>query len=205
MRSMMVMMLLLSAPLHADEAIVGRAPARELDAWSVNAAYFGETVLHPGVTVGVERKLKFWGRRYGLVEQGFFGEADVGVYWHARYDVAFFVLPQLGYRLVLPRGFRLEALLGLGYLHTFADGTVYQANGGTATTVDDRGHAALMTSAMLGVGWDFTVGNHAPFSLFLRAGIFGQYPYNTAVLPHLQAQLGFSIPLGRLARRGGVR
>jgi hypothetical protein len=146
-----------------------------------------------------------WGRRRGLVSHGFFSEADLGTYYHARYATALFLSTDIGYRLVFPRGFRLELLLGLGYLHTFDDGTVYEVDSGKVTTVEDSGHPALMTTALLGIGWDFTVGNLAPFALFLRAGAFGQYPYNTAILPHLEAQLGVSIPLEKVAHRGGAK
>jgi hypothetical protein len=204
MRILVVALLLSALPARGNQ-LVASAHRREVDAWSVSAAYFGETALHPGAAIAVERKLKFWGRRYGLVEHGFFTEADLGSYWHARNDVALFVSTDLGYRLVFPKGFRLEGLLGIGYLHTFDDGPVYVVNGGQVSMVSDAGHPALMLSALIGLGWDFTVGDHAPFSLFLRVGSFGQYPYNTAVLPHLEAQLGFSIPLERVVHRGGAR
>jgi hypothetical protein len=204
MRILVAVLLLSSLPARGNQLVASAHPRRELDVWSVNAAYFGETALHPGAAIGVERKLKFWGRRYGLVEQGFFTEADLGSYWHARNDVALFVATDIGYRLVFPKGFRLEGLLGIGYLQTFDDGTVYEVNAGQVSTTAGAGHATLMLSALLGIGWDFTVGDHAPFSLFLRAGSFGQYPYNTAVLPHLEAQLGFSIPLERVVHRGGA-
>ena len=196
MRALLTSLVLFALPAGAAELEVSSRRAPEAAAWSVSASYFGETILHPGVAVGVERKLKFWGRRRGLETHGFFAGADLGTYWHARNDVGLFVSTDLGYRLVFPRGFRLEALLGLGYLHTFDDGAVYEASGGRVTTVANTGHPALMTSALLGLGWDF-----ARFSIFLRVGAFGQYPYNTEALPHLEAQLGFSIPLGR----GGAR
>lgn len=205
MRVTIAALLLLALDARADEVIAASRPAREVDAWAVGAAYFGEMALHPGISLAVERKLRFWGRRPGLVAHGFFSEADLGVYWHARYATGLFVSTDLGYRLVFVHGLRLEALVGLGYLHTFDDGTVYEVNGGQVSTVAGAGHRALMLSALLGVGWDFTVGDHAPFSLFLRVGSFGQYPYNEAVLPHLEAQLGFSVPLERVAHRGGAR
>lgn len=205
MRLTIAALLLLALDAHADEALTASRPPRELDAWSIGAAYFGEMALHPGVTVAVERTLRSWGRRPGLVAHGFFSEADLGTYWHARYATGLFVSTDLGYRLVFVRGFRLEGLVGIGYLHTFDDGAVYEAMGGQVSTVAGAGHPALMLSALIGVGWDFTVGDHAPFSLFLRVGSFGQYPYNGAVLPHLEAQLGFSVPLARVDHRGGAR
>lgn len=204
MRALLVAMVLSALPARGNPVVAATHRPREVNAWSVNAAYFGETALHPGAAIGVERKVKFWGKRHGLVAHGFFTEADLGSYWHARNSVALFVSTDIGYRLVFPKGFRLEGLIGVGYLHTFDDGPVYTASGGQVSTVSDAGHPGLMLSALLGIGWDFTVGDHAPFSLFLRAGSFGQYPYNSAVLPHLEAQLGFSIPLERVAHRGGT-
>jgi hypothetical protein len=53
-----------------------------------------------------------------------------------------------------------------------------------------------MLTGSLGLGWDLSVPGIAPLSVFLRAGAFTQYPYNTAMLPHLQGQLGISVPLG---------
>jgi hypothetical protein len=184
--------------LCANAGAIELRKSREVEAWSVSAAYYGEMLLHPGVVVGAERSLKMWGPRRGLVAHGFFVEGDLGGYWHARYNADLFFSTELGYRMILPRGFRLELLGGLGYLHAFDDGTVYEVQNGQVRSVAAAGHPSLMMRGMVGIGWDFTVGNHAPFAIFLRAGTFGQYPYNTAVLPHLEAQLGFSLPLGRL-------
>jgi hypothetical protein len=204
--NIVVALLLPEMPAQGNQMSVHAQSRREVDAWSVSAAYFGETFLHPGAAIEVERKLKFWGRRYGLVEHGFFTEADLGTYWHARNAIGVFVSADFGYRLVFPKGFRLEWLVGLGYLHTLDDGKVYTvgASSDQVTTVDDTGQSALMLSALIGIGWDFSVATRAPFALFLRAGLFGQYPYNTAVLPHLEAQLGISIPLERVVHKGGV-
>jgi hypothetical protein len=191
--------LLLLLALHAAEpAVLAKGERAPKSPWSLNAAYYGETFTHPGLQLGVERELKFFGRRFGLVEHGFFAGADVGTWWHARYAVAAFTDAVLGYRLVFAGGLRLELLGGLGYLHTFAAGPVYSVDAsGAARTVVDPGHPGLMLTGSLGLGWDFSVLGVAPVSVFLRAGAFGQYPYNTALLPHLQGQLGFSLSLPR--------
>jgi hypothetical protein len=188
------LLLFVAHPAVAELAAGARAPRSP---WSVNAAYYGETLTHPGLTVGVERELEFWGRRFGLVEHGFFVGADAGAWWHARHAVVAFADVVVGYRLVFPRGFRLEALGGLGYLHAFAAGPVYAiGEDGAARRTIDGGRPGLMLTGSLGLGWDFSVLGIAPLSVFLRAGVLGQYPYNTAWLPHLQGQLGVSIPLG---------
>jgi hypothetical protein len=189
MRGLLLILLAKVASAGAD--LDARSP------WSVDAAYYGETFTHPGVSLGVERKLLFWGRRFGIVEHGLFTGADVGTWWHARYAVGAFADATLGYRIVFAGGFRLELLGGAGYLQTFDAGTVYVVDAqGNVSRAADPGHPALLLTGSLGLGWDLSVPGIAPLSVFLRAGAFGQYPYNGEVLPHLGGQLGVSIPLG---------
>lgn len=194
MPALLALALFAASPAFAGEvgqSVEPRGP------WAINAGYYGETVFHPGLAVGVERKLLFFGAPPGLVEHGLFAGANLGTWWHARNAVGVFAEATAGYRLVFPLGFRLELLGSVGYLHTFLAAPVYAVDGsGAAREVLDAGQPGLLFSGALGLGFDFSVLKVAPLAVFLRGGVFGQYPYNTAVLPHLQAQLGVSIPFG---------
>ena len=146
-------LLLIATPLRAEEPRLFANGHHEANAWSVSAAYFGEFLSHPGVVVGAERSLGTWGRRPGLDHHGFFAGPHLGAYWHPRNAVGVFLAGNLGYRLVFKHGFLFEAAAGIGYLHTFDDGTVYEVgSAGQVSTVTAAGHPNLIVSGGLGVG-----------------------------------------------------
>ncbi|MNS11055.1 hypothetical protein D3C72_425860 [compost metagenome] len=150
-------------------------------------AYFGETVTHPGLLVGTEHKA--WEAGWHRA----FLAANMGGYRHPGNHTGLFLDGGLGYRLTLPVGLSLEAMAGLGYLHTVLDGRVFAPgpNGGVEA-VTDLGRPAWMPSAAVGVGLD-AGGLGLPGSrVFTRLQLFGQYPFNTYVLPHVALQVGLT-------------
>jgi hypothetical protein len=147
---------------------------------SFRAAYFGETIFHPGLMAGVEYRLLDgdWG--------ALFVTGNLGSYVHVRNHVGAFLDSELGYRFTYASGYQLEALAGLGYLHTFLAAPVYEVDAaGHVNRVFDAGRPAFMPTFALGTGWRFD-----KFAPFLRLQAFGQYPFNHQLLPHAALLLG---------------
>lgn len=152
----------------------------------LTVAYFGETATHPGLLLGTEHKA--WEAGWHRT----FLAANVGGYRHPGNHLGLFAEGALGYRLTFPSGLSLESLVGLGYLHTVLDGPVFAAGPAGVEPVTDGGRPAWMPSVTLGAGLDGAGLGLADTRLFTRLQLFGQYPYNAYVLPHVATQVGMT-------------
>lgn len=85
--------------------------------------------------------------------------------------------------------------VGLGYMRTFIDGKVY--------TIDDNG--AIKRKYFAGSNFfmpfsDLTIGrkvNNSRFSrFFISLGAFGQYPFNSYMLPNIYFEIGLTLNKG---------
>ncbi|WNG33113.1 hypothetical protein F0U61_05400 [Archangium violaceum] len=165
-----------SSPARAEES-----PTR----LPLTVAYFGETLVHPGLTVGTELSL-VRGDVGAVVLTG-----NLGGYVHPRNHVGLFASAEMGGRLTAPFGLYGELLVGAGYLHSFLQGPVYEVSrDGSVLPAADAGRPAVMPTASLGLGWDLQRNGVAPLALFTRLTLFGQFPFNQRLLPHAAVQLG---------------
>jgi hypothetical protein len=144
--------------------------------WRLDASYLGELGTHPGAAAALDWQPSPSGPVVGALLGGY---RHPGNSFGARAEL------HAGYRLQLPWDFALELVAGAGYLHTVVDGTLYDAT--TLEPVTDFGRPSFSPSLALGAWWR---------SGFLRAGAFGQYPFNGRVLVHPTVELGFSFDLG---------
>ena len=152
---------------------------------AVSASYYGELLSHPGMTAGVEIYL------YENSWYNNFFAGTLGFYVHPRNHLGVFILPSLGQRFTAFFGLFGELLLGVGYLHTWPQGAVYERNdAGEIEQVYDSGHPHLMMNLALGFGWDLRKNGLLPLSIFFRIDAFGEYPFNNIILPHVAAQFG---------------
>ena len=145
----------------------------------LTVAYFGETLLHPGLMVGTERR--FWQAGWHEV----LGTTNLGAYQHAGNHNGIFLNGELGYRLTFPGGLSAEALAGAGVLYTHLPGDIYLP--GQNDPSRDGGRPTFMPSAAVGLG--YALGDSR---LFARLQAFGQYPYNTYTLLHVASQVGMT-------------
>lgn len=162
------------------------ASAPDFASLPLTVAYFGEMATHPGLLLGTEHKA--WEAGWHRA----FLSAHVGGYRHPGNHVGLFLEGALGYRLTFPSGLSLESLIGMGYLHTLLDGQVFTAGPSGVEAVTDWGRPAWMPSVTLGCGIDGTGLGLADTRLFTRLHVFGQYPYNAYVLPHVATQVGLT-------------
>ncbi|WNG29904.1 hypothetical protein F0U62_42265 [Cystobacter fuscus] len=167
---------LLSSLARADES-----PTR----LPLTVAYFGETLVHPGLTVGTELSLVRGGSG-AIILTG-----NLGGYVHPRNHVGLFASAEVGGRLTASFGLYGELLAGAGYLHTFLQGPAYVVSpDGAVQPAADTGRPSLLPTASLGLGWDLQRNGVAPLALFTRVTLFGQFPFNHRLLPHAAVQLG---------------
>lgn len=179
---MLFMMLMVSSIVAGDTK---SSPLdRLLDKRAVSVAYFGEFITHPGISVEFPTLLKA-ARKHTL-----YRKLGVTLYTHRRNHNAFILTGEAGSRLTNKQGRFGEALVGLGYMHTWLQGDVYtRAGSGTVTESFDWGRPHLVLSFSLGAGWE-AHREALPGTNFIRLIAFGEYPFNGLILPHLGLQFG---------------
>ena len=149
----------------------------------INISYFGKTLAHPGIAICYENTFY----------RSFNFTVSMGTYTHQRNPTGLFLDAGLNWRHTFPIGYSMEFGFGLGYLHTWA-------NGGNIYTVDDAGDASIkqnygrphfMPSVKLGLlGWDFRNKTDIPLRLNADIIVFGRYPFNNFIMPHVALSIG---------------
>lgn len=158
---------------------------------AVSVAWFGETLLHPGLRAGADFKLLERGR-HRLLAGG-----HLGGYLHRGNHVGLLADAEIGYRFTFSGGVFLEVRLGAGYLRTFLHGDVYERGDDGAFEQRSLGGAnGFAPSQTVGVGYDLSRRFDRPLSVFLLLGAFEQYPFNSGWSVHAMSQLGLSWQLG---------
>jgi hypothetical protein len=140
-----------------------------------SVAVMGEFLTQPGVVVGLETPL------YDHLVLAW----NLGTYVHVRNTVGAFTDVELGVRHEFPTRFVLEGFAGVGYLHTFVQGPVYVVEADAVDHVTDFGRPSFMPTLRFGVA-----AARETLTPFFHVQAFGQYPFNTHVLPHAALLIG---------------
>jgi len=146
--------------------------------------YFGELVLHPGLTVGVDYTLSKSNR---LTVHW---DVDLGGYWHRWNNTSLFLKSTIGTRLAAGPVFA-DINAGIGYMHSFAAGTIYQrAADGGVEKASNRGHAHFMPNASFLLGWDSTRNGKQRWTFHVGPEVYLQSSFNHIFLPHIAMNVG---------------
>jgi len=140
-----------------------------------SVALMGEFLTHPGVVVGLEHPVS----DHAVLAW------NIGTYVHVRNTVGAFTDLELGARHEFPSRFVLEGFAGVGYLHTFVQGPVYEVEDGAVDHVTDPGRPSFMPTLRFGVA-----AAREKVTPFVNVQGFGQYPFNTQLLPHVALVVG---------------
>lgn len=184
-----LLLLVALSPATPPDPGAAPAPAPASAGPSLHVAALVESLVHPGLLVGGELPL-LEGDALRV-----FVTLEGGGYLHPQSHRALFATVEGGYRLSLPAGLDVEALLGAGGIHTWLDGEVYLQRRGHVVRSADIGRPGLALAAALGFGWRSDDG---PLRAFCRTRLLGQYPFDGALLPRvvIEAGLSFQLPNG---------
>lgn len=148
--------------------------------------YFGELVLHPGLSVGID---------YTVAKKNWLTvhwDSELGGYWHKWNNTSLFLKTSIGTRFPI-RSLFLDLNLGAGYMHSFAAGTLYQASPeGGLEKARNWGHAHFMPSTSFLIGWDGTRKMQLPWTFHIGVEVYLQSSFNHLFLPHAAAKVGFT-------------
>lgn len=161
---------------------------------AVKLDYFGELIMHPGASVGVE--YSFYQNKKGWFDLHW--DADFGGHYHRWNHGGLFMTTTLGLRFTAGFGGLLDFNLGPGYLHTFPEGDVYQRNStGELQKVRSAGSQHFMPNVSLLLGWTGTKKNIIPLTFRFGPAIYMESHFNHVFLPHLALKAGFSYQFGK--------
>jgi hypothetical protein len=163
------------------------------EATAVPFTRFFTTPIHPGIQAGTEFS-------YKQGEHGrLFQTANLSYFYHNYLCQGIGITTELGYEYRLDFGLAFEALLGAGYLHTFATTEEFTFDNGDYEKKADLGNARLYPTLSLDVGYYFRKADKKSPKIFLRYQSWAEYPYSPGFIPlmtHINLHLGvkFFIP-----------
>lgn len=143
--------------------------------------------LHPGVQVGTDWDYKA-GNRSRLYQA-----VQLSYYYHGQLNQGVGLHTELGYEYRHRSGLAGGALLGLGYLHTFATTREYAFQDGQYVERRDFGNARLYPSLSLELGHYLRRADARSPKVFLRYQAWAEYPYSPGFIPvmtHINLHLG---------------
>ena len=156
----------------------------------MRVSYFGVLLTHPGIKIGSEysllksEKLKIKNDKLKINTSQLFISPNLGVYYHKRNQIGFFINTEITYQKIFYCGFLWEITLGAGYLRTFLPNTTYQVdNQGHVKKVFLAGSNYFMPSFSMAVGKRFVRKSNKHLSFFFKPTIFLYMPYNTNKYP----------------------
>ena len=179
-----------SLQVFAQERNSLKVPFKEKIALKME--YFGELVLHPGLSVGLDYTVTK--NNWVTIHWDF----DLGGYWHRWNNTSAFLKSSIGSRFAIGSAF-VDINLGAGYMHSWAAGDLYQrAKDGGVEKAANKGHSHFMSTASLLFGWDRSRRQKLPWSIYFGPEVYLQSSFNHIFLPHVAAKLGITYKLNKL-------
>ncbi|WP_304236602.1 hypothetical protein [Jiulongibacter sediminis] len=164
-------------------------PGRPQNRLALKAGYFGELVLHPGLTVGLD---------YTVSENKWLTihwDTDLGGYRHRWNNSSAFLTSGIGFRIHMGPVFT-DFSLGIGYMHTRPDGVLFEkTENGDVEPASNRGHSHFMPNSSLQIGLHPGKNKQQPLKFHFGPEVYLQSSFNHTYLPHLAAKIGLTYQL----------
>ena len=153
---------------------------------AVKFDYFGELVLHPGLSLGIDYTLK--SEKWVTVHW----DTELGGYWHRWNNKALFAKTSIGTRFPVSSLF-VDLNMGAGYMHSFPAGKIYRrSEDGGVEKAPNLGHAHFMPAFSVLLGWDGSRKANLPLSIHIGAEAYLQSAVNHTFIPHTAAKVGIT-------------
>lgn len=155
------------------------------------AGYFGETITHAGVLLGIEY-CPYGNAKYQMVLA-----TNIGGYVHIRNNTSLFLREQWGQRTTFKSGVFIDQFIGLGYLHHFASGgKIFEVlPNGAVVNIPNSGRPMIMPSVAVGAGYNLKKVSGINLVVYFRPELFWKAPFNGYYLTHFALNAGFLFKL----------
>ena len=158
---------------------------------AIKVEYFGELLLHPGLSVGSDYTV--YSQKWLTVHW----DTDLGGYWHRWNNTSLFLKTSIGSRFTMGSVFS-DTNLGVGYMHSWASGVMYQrVEDGGVEKATNYGHAHFMPNASFLLGWDVGRRSSLPLSIHIGPEVYFQSSFNHIYLPHVAVKIGFTYKINQ--------
>lgn len=168
--------------LIAFLVVVSMLNAQTLRPKSIYASYFGETITHPGLKVGVTLQLHSWDKtkiKKSGIEKTIQKSVDVspslGFFYHRGYQTGAFLLPELSYSRKNSKGNYLTCAFGAGYMRTFLP-NVYDLNAKGEIERIHVGYNYFITNYSITFGKDLSINKNIPMSIYIKPQLMYAIP-----------------------------
>lgn len=172
--------------------------AQNLRPKSIYASYFGETITHPGLKIGVTYQLKQWDKtklkkngKKRNIQKNIDLSPGIGFFYHKDYQTALFILPELSYSRKNVKGNFITAGFGAGYMRTFIP-HVYDLNSNGEIVRIVAGYNYFLTDLSLTFGKDLSVKKKLPICLFFKPQLMYALPNATKGVSYFVFEIGAS-------------
>ncbi len=159
---------------------------------------FFTTPVHPGLQLGTEFDYTDKDRTR------LFQTANICYFYHGNLAQGFGLYTELGYEYRLKFGLSFQALLGIGYMHTFSTAKEYTFSNGKYEQKADKGNARLFPSFSLDMGYYLKKTEKNSPKIFIRYQSWVEYPYSPdfiSVMSHINFHLGAKFYINRKANK----
>lgn len=156
--------------------------------FNLNLSY-NSSLIYPGISAGMEFPLYHVNiqvlKNQNIVKfytRGKFIKASLNWYHHPDFHDNLYLTAEWLMRRTKSSGFVTEFSAGPGFSRTFLGGTTYR--------IDDKGNVSIVKLAGYnyalitfggGLGYDFYMKKHLPFSAIIRMNIISMFPYNSSI------------------------
>lgn len=165
---------------------------------SINMSYFGETITHPGLKLGIEypvklittKKTKKSGKEIEK-HKSLFVATNLAFYYQKRYNTGVLLNAEFGYRKHSKKGFKIEYLVGFGGIRTFLNSETFEVTeNGLVEPIKFAGQFGLLPSIAIGFGKSFGQNTSKKWAYHIKPSFYFQIAKSQAVIPHFILETG---------------
>jgi hypothetical protein len=168
---------------------------------SIYASYFGETVTHPGLKVGINHQLKSWDRtkikksgNEKVIQKSIDLSPSIGLFYHSNYQTGLFVLPELSYSRKNAKGNYMTYAIGAGYMRTFIP-NVYDLNSNGEIKKIHVGYNYFITNYSITFGKDLSIKKKIPLSIYIKPQLIYAIPNYSKGIKYFALEIGVNYRL----------
>lgn len=168
---------------------------------AISQAYFGETITHLGLKVGLSFPLYEWEKhktlrngREKLLDKRLDLSPQLGFYYHQNYQTGLFVLPELSYIRQNAKGNYTALGIGAGYMHTRVP-RVYDFDASGEIEQIGAGYHYFVSNYFATFGKDLSVKKEIPLSIYAKPQLMHAVPNARSGIWYFALELGFSVKM----------
>jgi len=168
---------------------------------SISVSYFGESITHPGLKIGIGYQLKSWDKTKEsknasskIINKSFDLTPSIGFFYHKDYQTGLFILPEISYARKNAKGNFIAFGLGAGYMRTSIP-NVHEINSSNEIESTSGGSNYFATNYFISFGKDLSTKHNTPLDIFLKPQIMYALPNYSTGIAYFAIELGVSYKL----------